>query len=78
METPTGFIVKESTNIFSRGNISKKYPYTLTFTPHVKYILKHYCHYATFSFLYRTEGEVLEAIKSIQIEIDRKYFKVKK
>lgn len=77
METPQGFIVKETKNSFSRGNISKKYPYTLTFTPHLKHILKYYCNYKTFSFMFKTEKEVLENIKEIEIEIDKKYFKSK-
>lgn len=78
MKIPEGFIVKETISSFSRGNVSKKYPFTLTFTPHVKYILKQYCHYRTFSFLHKTEDDVIRAISDMQIEIDHKYFKTKK
>ena len=59
-----------------KGN--KEYPYHLTFSEQIKRILKRYCNYATFTFLFKTESELNESINYIKKEIIREYYDYKK
>lgn len=51
----------------------KKYPFKITFSQKVNSILKKYCYYQTFVFLYETRQKAEVDLTSIKNEIKQNY-----